>query len=255
MKNNIIIESWKDIKGYEGLYQISNLGRIKSFKTSKSGKYMTPKNDSRGYLQIQLSNNDKVKKNFKIHRLVAQAFIPNPDNKPCIDHINTIRDDNRVENLRWVTHKENSNNELSIEHYKNVESHHNKHTQEQINKIKETKARNRSNGIRCKGKTVICLTTGDIFKSAILAAEHFNIRSSEIIACCKGKRKSCGKIENQKLIWRYIEGNKVIEPEKTYKFKIELTSLEKEILIEKKLVEENGIEKYIKYLIEEDINK
>lgn len=249
LKNN---EIWKDIKGYEGLYQISNFGRIKSFKTSRS-KYLTPKDDSRGYLQIQLINKDGIRKTIKIHRLVAETFIPNIENKPCVDHINTIKTDNRVENLIWVTYKENCNNPITIQHYKEAE--HCKLSNETIEKLQRARMESIKNGIRFKGKTVICLTTGEIFNSATLAGEYYNIKTTDIIGCCRGKRKTCGKYDGQKMIWRYIVNNKIIEPQKKYKFKIQITELEREILIEKKLVKEKGIEEYIKYLIEEDIKE
>ena len=107
-------EIWKPIKGYEGLYEISNLGRVKSLNYNRTGKEEILKNAecSNGYLTVGLTKNGKQKL-FKIHRLVAEAFIPNPENKPCIDHINTIKNDNRVENLRWVTNEENNNNPLT----------------------------------------------------------------------------------------------------------------------------------------------
>ena len=107
-------EVWKPIKDYEGLYEISNLGRVKSLNYKRTGKEKILKNteNSKGYLIVCLTKNEK-RKQFKIHRLVAEAFIPNPEDKPCIDHINTIKNDNRVENLRWVTNEENNNNPLT----------------------------------------------------------------------------------------------------------------------------------------------
>ena len=111
-------EEWRPIKNYEGLYEISNLGRVKSLNYRRTGKenVLKPRKQKKGgYLQIILCKNG-MKKMVSVHRLVAEAFIPNPDNKPCIDHINTIRDDNRVENLRWTTYEENMNNELTKEH-------------------------------------------------------------------------------------------------------------------------------------------
>lgn len=110
-----MMEIWKDINGYEGLYQISNLGRVKSTNYNKTGTDKILKNGvtSNDYHNIVLSQNGKTHTHL-IHRLVAEAFIPNPDNKPCINHINTVRGDNRVENLEWCTHKENSNHPPTI---------------------------------------------------------------------------------------------------------------------------------------------
>ena len=114
-------EIWKDIEGYEGLYQVSNLGRIKSlphFRNNGSGGYMQKSKilkygrNRKNYLSINLCKNG-VCKQFSVHRLVAQTFIPNPENKPEIDHIDANPLNNMVENLRWVTHKENMNNPLS----------------------------------------------------------------------------------------------------------------------------------------------
>ena len=109
------MEIWKDIEGYNGLYQVSSKGRVKSLNYKKTGKEKLLKSAKKsGYPFVALYKDGK-KKQTLIHRLVASAFIPNTDNKPCIDHINTDRTDNRVENLRWVTYKENMNNPLTIE--------------------------------------------------------------------------------------------------------------------------------------------
>ena len=99
-------EIWRDIAGYEGHYQISNFGRVKSFKNGKV-KVRKPYIDKDGYLQIVLSKNG-INKWSKIHRLVAEAFIPNLEQKPDIDHIFNNKLDNFVENLRWVTKSENN---------------------------------------------------------------------------------------------------------------------------------------------------
>ena len=100
------MEIWKDVEGYEGLYQVSNLGRIKSLRTNRILKNIKDK-DGYEIIFFSIHQNQKC---FKIHRLVAEAFIPNPDNKPQVDHINSISDDNRAENLRWATPHENSMN-------------------------------------------------------------------------------------------------------------------------------------------------
>lgn len=110
------LEQWKDVIGYENLYKISNIGKIKSLpKTVNRGKFGTRYREEitlkqtftpKGYNRIILRNNN-IKKNFFTHRLVAMAFIPNPLSLPQINHINGVKDDNRVENLEWCTNSHN----------------------------------------------------------------------------------------------------------------------------------------------------
>lgn len=112
----IMQEAWKDIEGYEGLYQVSNLGRVKSLdhiiKTKRNkdmlikGKIKTITIGKDGYCVVNLQHKDS-KKLFKVHRLVAQAFIPNPHNKTEVNHIDTNKTNNMVDNLEWVTSEEN----------------------------------------------------------------------------------------------------------------------------------------------------
>ena len=98
-------EEWRDVRGYEGLYQVSNFGRVKSFYHN-TPKIIYQSLHSMGYWRVCLVKNGK-RKDVSVHRLVAQAFLPNPDNKPQVDHLNGDKRDNRVENLEWVTRKEN----------------------------------------------------------------------------------------------------------------------------------------------------
>lgn len=114
-------EIWKDIEDYEGLYQISNCGRVKSIdhmreqlhlygrmvNTNYKGKILKPHN-SRGYLRVRLFDRNKSK-NISIHRLVAEAFIPNPNNYPQINHKDEDKTNNNVDNLEWCTPAYNAN--------------------------------------------------------------------------------------------------------------------------------------------------
>lgn len=109
-------EIWKDIEGYEGFYQVSNTGRVKSLQREvpvKNGLYrikkesiLRPFKTHNGYLSIILRNNKKSK-NFLVHRLVAVAFIPNPEKKETVNHKNGVKDQNNVANLEWNTQREN----------------------------------------------------------------------------------------------------------------------------------------------------
>lgn len=105
-------EIWKEIKlkGLQGEYKVSNIGNVLSLNYNKTGipRLMTKTKHGRGYLVVGLPVNGKNTQ-FKVHRLVAEAFIPNPDNLPMINHRNEVKTDNRVENLEWCDAKYNSN--------------------------------------------------------------------------------------------------------------------------------------------------
>lgn len=98
-------EIFKDIKGYEGLYKVSNLGNVSSQRGGKV-RILSTRLDTKGYLAVNLSKNGKMK-THRLHRLVAIAFIANPENKLEVNHENGVKTDNRVENLSWVTGRDN----------------------------------------------------------------------------------------------------------------------------------------------------
>lgn len=124
------MEIWKDVVGYENLYQVSNYGRIKSldmklvYKRHKNttfrirkGKILTPAIMKNGYLRVEMSKNGVHKLNL-VHRIVALSFIPNPNNYSEINHINCIKSDNRVENLEWVSSSQNKKHAFDNKLYK-----------------------------------------------------------------------------------------------------------------------------------------
>lgn len=201
-------EIWKDIKGYEGLYQISTNGRVKSLlKVTKFGNrlkvneemILKPALGKRGYYVVSLNHNGKSK-TFTIHRLIAEAFIPNPLNKKFIDHINTIKTDNRIENLRWVTSKENSNNILTL-----------KHSSESTSKKWEDGCYNNRNNIHYR-KVQQFDKEGNLiatYDSIIEASEITGVERSSISAVCLGtnpKRHTAGGY-----IWKHLGGHYVKE--------------------------------------------
>lgn len=134
----LIEEIWRPVKDYEGLYEVSNLGRVRGVDRvvlSKNGKKRfykgqtkKQKKDKDGYLTVDLSNNGKHKTK-KVHRLVAQAFIPNPDNLPIINHKDENPSNNRYDNLEWCT------NEYNL----NYGTRNKRISEKQINNVKKSK--------------------------------------------------------------------------------------------------------------------
>lgn len=167
------MEEWKDVVGYEGLYMVSSMGRIKSLgngnsrnkKWCKERLLKTGKNKD-GYLQVCLWK-DGVRKTCKVHRLVATAFIPNPQGLPEVNHISEIKTDNRAKNLEWCSHS-----------YNNTYNDKSKKVGEKL----------------CKPIFGIDKMTGLIveYKSAKEASRQTGISQGNIGSCLKGKRKSAG---------------------------------------------------------------
>lgn len=172
------MEVWKDIQGYEGLYQVSNLGNVRSLDYGGTRRVKILKLDTQknGYKQVKLYKNGKCK-NHRIHRLVSIHFIDNPKNLPKVNHKNENKADNRVENLEWCDSKYNNNF--------------------------GTRTKRIAKAI---SKKVICITTGEIFDSIKEASRQTGANQSHIVECCRGKRKSAGKDKDgNKLIWEYGE--------------------------------------------------
>ncbi len=167
-------EIWKDIVGYEGLYQVSNLGRVKSlYNYKRNGTNILTPRLKKGYYTVGLRKNGK--RNWRgVHRLIAQAFIPNPNNYPCVNHKDENKLNNVLENLEWCTIKYNNCYGTRIERV----------TEKTGKKVLQFDLK--GNYIR-------------EYKSLEEAARMNNIKSiGNISVCCQGKYKQAGGY-----IWKY----------------------------------------------------
>lgn len=170
-------ETWKDIKNFEGLYQVSNLGRVKSL-ARKAGFIIRKEHiikssvKENGYLKVNLYKDNKcINKN--VHRLVAEAFIPNPNNYPCINHIDYNKANNIVDNIEWCSY-----------------AHNNKYSNCQIKAGKSTRI------------PILQYTKDGVFikewASATEASKILKLLNSPITACCKGRAKTA-----YGYVWKY----------------------------------------------------
>ena len=186
---------WRPIEGFEGLYEVSNIGNVRSLNYRHTGgaKILRP-GGNKGYLNINLWKNGKryIK---TVHRLVANAFIPNPENKPQVNHIDGDKTNNRVNNLEWVTNRENQL------HAYNIGLHVT--TEESRKKLSEARKGEKNP----KAKQVICITTREVFDYMAEGAKKYNVNAGNISDCCRGKRKSAGKhpVTGEKLKWQFKE--------------------------------------------------
>jgi len=179
-------EIWKDIPNYEGLYQVSNFGIVKSVRRNKIRKTHISRE---GYEKIMLSNNG-IGKNFLVHRLVAEAFIPNPSNLPQINHKDENKKNNCVENLEWCSQKYNCNygNRTNAIASKNKIIHKGKHYS--IN----TEFKKGRNALKVKN-----ITMNKVYNSMQEAYKDTGVPTSNICLCCKGKLKQAGGY-----LWQYV---------------------------------------------------
>lgn len=195
MFNMVNNEMWKDIPNYEGIYQVSNMGRFcsltrtiidtKGRKSIKKATMLKTSFDKDGYIVVALYKYGKVKL-CKAHRLVAQAFIPNECDKPCVNHRNGVKCDNRVENLEWCTFKENN-----------------------LHKFRTLKRNPARPMLGKKGKDnphskiVLQINNNEIiaeFYGVMEAARQTGLKSYSIYQVCQHKMKSTGGYN-----WKYKE--------------------------------------------------
>jgi len=182
-------EIWCDIKGYEGMYQISNLGHVRSLDRwewnginfwHRKGQLMKTYEKENGYWFVTLRKNNKPKC-FYVHRLVAQAFIPNPKELPEINHKSEVKSENFVENLEWISCKDNNNYGTKNERMKTNKSWINKHK----------KALKNAHKAHEKAVYIIYPNgTDELFESMKKASEAVDILKSNVSKCCRGVVKS-----------------------------------------------------------------
>ena len=211
--DKIMNEIWKDIEGYEGFYKISNFGRVKSLKR-KDTKGRTVRERILkpcivdGYYSVTLYKD--IRKIFKIHRLIAMAFIPNIENKPFINHIDGNKKNNSIDNLEWVTNQENIKHAFKIGLIKGRKGKFNpmygkKFNQEHRDKIGKSRDYKKA-GDHILAKKVRCITTNEVFDCIKSASETYKVDKSSISKCCKGKQRTAGKhpVTNESLTWEYL---------------------------------------------------
>lgn len=161
----------KDIKGFEGFYAITEEGEVWSYR---SKKFLSKKLSQKGYYEVLFSVDGK--RTYKrVNRLVAEAFIPNPNGLPEVNHLNEVKTDNRVENLEWVSTIDNCNYGTRNQ------------------RIKEKL-------IGKSGTKVLCVETNTVYNSVSEAAKAINRTERALLYCLSGTYKTCGKLH-----WKYYD--------------------------------------------------
>ena len=181
-------EAWAPVHGYEGLYEVSSYGRIKSISGPNAGNLRTLQKDTKGYAFLMLYAAGMKPKNARVHQLVAKAFIPNPDGKPQVNHKDGIRDRNIVTNLEWSTNSEN-----------------NLHSFRELGRKRPQSFLGRT-GEKHHASTPVVATsieTGEkkTFDS-MASARRAGFDSSSVWQCCKGRLKT-----HKGHLWSYLEAN------------------------------------------------
>lgn len=189
------MEIWKEVVWYEWLYKVSNLWRVKSFKEHNGTIERILKNlrSKKWYLYIKLYQSGKWKCH-QIHRLVAVNFILNLENKPQVNHLNGIKDDNTLENLEWCTSKENIKHKFDVLWYKN---HYHTNHPDKWNFWKDSRSSKKINQFTTEWtfiKTWFC---------ALDVMREIGISNTSISGCCKWKRKTAWNF-----IWKYNTDDK-----------------------------------------------
>lgn len=162
LQNNIENEIWKQIDEFPN-YMVSNKGRVKSLKYGKE-RILRPAACSKYKHKFVALFKNNIRTYKLVHRLVAEAFLTNPENLPCIDHIDTNASNNSVENLRWCSQQDNCNNPLTKLHIRDAQG----------------------------GQPIYCFETKTTYVSANEAARQLNVHSGNISSCCKGKVNHTG---------------------------------------------------------------
>lgn len=180
------IEIWKDVVGYEGIYMVSNLGRIKALARFMKNatilpRILTPVLNKGGYTKFMFRDKNKKWKNILIHRVVAMAFIPNPENKKTVNHIDSVRNNNKVSNLEWATQSENMKHAFKFGHKKR--------SVEQMAYMAKWFKENKSVKVSQFDKEGNFIAT---YNQQIEAARILGLDATTICKCVRGVKKTCG---------------------------------------------------------------